>query len=149
MHNATIFLYVSGEGWKEFKSTDKAELEKRGIWISDGARIGDNASIGDGARIGDNARIGDGAKPRCLFITGSEHPLSYWGEDTIQIGCKKKSIVDWQASYEVVGGREGYSAEALTEYKGYIDMIAAFHAIHASPEITSLTAPTEPKMTAA
>jgi len=140
-----IYLWVSDEGWKEFNLSDKKELESRRIYIHDGARIGygaligygarigDEAIIGDGARIGDGAiigyeaRIGDNITPKIIGIHGSKHFVNYWGEDAIQIGCKKLSIQEWLDNFEKVGISEGYSTEQIAEYKGYIDMIVELH----------------------
>jgi hypothetical protein len=109
-----IYLWVSGEGWKEFELTDTAEFEKRGI------------TIGSGAEIGSWARIGSGAKPVIVYIIGSRHPVSYWGEDRIDIGCQRHTIAEWQKSYAEIGKENFYSDEALEEYRRYIDFIAGF-----------------------
>ena len=50
----TIYLWVSGEGWKTFDFENcKEELLQRNI------KIGDRAKIGYGAKIGDRAKIGN------------------------------------------------------------------------------------------
>ncbi len=188
-----IYLWVTNEGWKEFKLSDKEELAKRNIVISngakigdeaqigdgaqigyeakigdgakigygaqigyeakigygaqigykakigygaqigykaqigDGAKIGDEAQIGDGAKIGDGAQIGDGANPQCLFLTGSNHSVYYWGENKIQIGCKQHSIEEWEAQYKMIGKSQSYSESQISEYSIYISMIKNYH----------------------
>ena len=127
MNNTKIYLFVSGEGWKEFELANSSELAKRNIVIGDGAEIGDGAKIGDGAEIGYGAEIGDGAKPKTLFITGSNHAVMYCGQDIIQIGCIQKSISDWKNEYTNVGSKHNYTEKQIEEYSWYIEMVAAFH----------------------
>ena len=50
-----------------------------------------------------------------------------WGEDVIQIGCKRYTISEWQKHFRIIGEAEGYSPEQMEEYKGYIDLIATMH----------------------
>jgi hypothetical protein len=66
-----IYLWTNDEGWKAFELADTAELEKRVILI------------------------GDGAKPIIIYIIGSRFPVSYWGEDRVDIGCQGRSIEAW------------------------------------------------------
>jgi NDP-sugar pyrophosphorylase family protein len=134
-----IYLWVSGEGWKEFEVADTAELEKRGIRICDRAIIGDGAIIGNGARIGDRARIGnvaiigyraiigDGATPIIIYIIGSRFPVSYWGEDRIDIGCQKRSIEGWLTDYAGIAAEHNFTDAAIAEYRGYVEFIQSVH----------------------
>ena len=104
-----VLLWVSGEGWKEFKLTDVEALEER------------NISIGYGASIG------DGAIPKIIYIIGSKFPVSYWGENRIDIGCKSLSISDWfEKGYEIAE-KENFTSEQVTEYKSYIEFIQTIH----------------------
>ncbi len=52
----------------------------------------------------------------------------YWGENSIQIGCKKYNIEQWKEKYKSIGSSEQYSNEQIVEYGEYITMIEAFHA---------------------
>lgn len=54
-------------------------------------------------------------------------PVSYWGYDAIQIGCKKYTISEWQKHFREIGKAEGYSEEQIDEYGSYIDLIAKLH----------------------
>ncbi|HEY4337335.1 MAG TPA: hypothetical protein VGM89_15600 [Puia sp.] len=132
-----IFLYVAGEGWKEFDlevETTAAELKTRNIEINPNAKIGSNATIGDDAKIGSNAKIGDDATigddavVRSICISGTGHTVLWWGEDKIQIGCKHRTIAEWIEGYQAVGCSEGYTPDQIAEYGGYIKMIAAYAA---------------------
>ena len=133
MNDKLIYLWVTKKGWKAFKLSDSAALAERGIEIHPGASIGDGAYIGNGAYIGDRASIGDGAKPKTLFILGSMHPIMYWGENKIQIGCKIYSIEKWESEYQEIGSSEHYRVDQIEEYSGYIQMVKSFHAIHQTP----------------
>ena len=91
------------------------------------ARYG-TPGLGDGCKLGDGCELGDGCDvPKSLFISASRHTVSYWGEDVIQIGCKRYTISEWQKHFRIIGEAEGYSPEQMEEYKGYIDLIAAMH----------------------
>ena len=73
-------------------------------------------------------KLGDGCDvSKSLFISASSHTVSYWGEDVIQIGCKRCTISEWQKHFRKIGEAEGYSPEQMEEYKGYIDLIATMH----------------------
>lgn len=63
----------------------------------------------------------------------SGHGVSYWGEDKIQIGCEQNTVQGWIENYEAVGKNNRYSAAQIAEYKSYIDIVAAFHAVNATP----------------
>jgi carbonic anhydrase/acetyltransferase-like protein (isoleucine patch superfamily) len=140
-----IYLWTDEKGWEEFEVTDTAELEKREITIGDGAYIGDGSRIGDGAyigarsrlgdgadlgawsRIGDGAYIGDGAKPVIIYIIGSRVPVSYWGEDRVDIGCQHRSIGEWLTGYEEIADKHEFTPEQIAEYRGYVEFIASIH----------------------
>ena len=118
-----VNLWVNGEGWKPFDLTTdegKAKLKENGISIGSRSRIGDGSSIGYGSSIG------DGIKVKTIFIQGSVHPVMYWGEDKIQIGCIQNTIKGWLKS-KAVGVERGYTKEQIEEYKGYVLIIQEFH----------------------
>ena len=104
----TIYLWVSGKGWTPFQYNELSELaaefEARNIKLGDGCDV-----------------------PKSLFISASRHTVSYWGEDVIQIGCKRYTISEWQKHFRIIGEAEGYSPEQMEEYKVYIDLIATMH----------------------
>ena len=146
----TIYLWVSDKGWTPFQYNELSELaaefEARNIKLGDGCELGDGCKLGDGCELGDGCKLGDGCElgygcklgdgcelgdgcdvPKSLFISASRHTVSYWGEDVIQIGCKRYTISEWQKHFRKIGEAEGYSPEQMEEYKGYIDLIAAMH----------------------
>ena len=134
----TIYLWVSGKGWTPFQYNELSELaaefEARNIKLGDrcelgyGCELGDGCKLGDGCELGYGCKLGDGCDvPKSLFISASRHTVSYWGEDVIQIGCKRYTISEWQKHFRKIGEAEGYSPEQMEEYKGYIDLIAAMH----------------------
>ena len=152
----TLYLWVSDKGWTPFQYNELSELspefEARNIKLGDGCELGDGCKLGDGCELGDGCKLGyrcklgygcklgdgcelgDGCKvgdgcdvPKSLFISASSHTVSYWGEDVIQIGCKRCTISEWQKHFRKIGEAEGYSPEQMEEYKGYIDLIAAMH----------------------
>ena len=134
----TIYLWVSGKGWTPFQYNELSELaaefEARNIKLGDRCELGDGCELGYGCKLGDGCELGDGCKlgdgcdvPKSLFISASRHTVSYWGEDVIQIGCKRCTISEWQKHFRKIGEAEGYSPEQMEEYKGYIDLIAAMH----------------------
>ena len=109
-----IYLWVSGKGWTPFQynklSELAAEFEARNI------KLGYGCTLGAGCDV-----------PKSLFISASRHAVSYWGEDVIQIGCKRYTISEWQKHFRKIGEDKGYSTEQMEEYKGYIDLIATMH----------------------
>ena len=134
----TIYLWVSGKGWTPFQYNELSELssefEARNIKLGDrcelgyGCELGDGCKLGDGCELGNGCKLGDGCDvPKSLFISASRHTVSYWGEDVIQIGCKRYTISEWQKHFRKIGEAEGYSPEQMEEYKGYIDLIATMH----------------------
>ena len=104
----TLYLWVSDKGWTPFQYNELSELaaefEARNIKLGDGCDV-----------------------PKSLFISTSSHTVSYWGEDVIQIGCKRCTISEWQKHFRKIGEDEGYSPKQMEECKGYIDLIAAMH----------------------
>lgn len=109
-----IYLWVSGKGWTPFQYNELSELaaefEARNI------KLGYGCTLGAGCDV-----------PKSLFISASRHAVSYWGEDVIQIGCKRYTISEWQKHFRKIGEDKGYSTEQMEEYKGYIDLIATMH----------------------
>lgn len=69
----TLYLWVSDKGWTPFQYNELSELSSEFE-----AR---NIKLGDGCDV-----------PKSLFISTSSHTVSYWGEDVIQIGCKRCTI---------------------------------------------------------
>ena len=140
----TIYLHVLYKGWVSFQYTNISELEEefaqRGIEVGDGCELGDycelgnycelgdGCKLGDGCNLGNYCKLGDGCKvPKSLFISASQHSVSYWGQDAIQIGCKKYTISEWQKHFREIGKAERYSDEQIDEYGNYIDLIAKLH----------------------
>ncbi|WP_418416467.1 hypothetical protein [Alistipes ihumii] len=128
----TIYLQVLGEGWVSFQYTNISELEEefaqRGIEVGNGCKLGYGCKLGDDCELGECCKLGYGCKvPKSLFISASQHSVSYWGYDAIQIGCKKYTISEWQKHFREIGKAEGYSEEQIDEYGSYIDLIAKLH----------------------
>ena len=140
----TIYLHVLDKGWVSFQYTNISELEeelsKRKIIIGDGCELGNGCKLGECCelgyccklgnycKLGNCCKLGNGCKvPKSLFISASQHSVSYWGYDAIQIGCKKYTISEWQKHFREIGKAEGYSEEQINEYGFYIDLIAKLH----------------------
>lgn len=134
----TIYLHVLDKGWVSFQYTNISELEEefaqRGIEVgygcelSDGCKLGNCCELGNGCELGKVCKLGNGCKvPKSLFISASQHSVSYWGYDAIQIGYKKYTISEWQKHFREIGKAEGYSEEQINEYGFYIDLIAKLH----------------------
>ena len=134
----TIYLHVLDKGWVSFQYTNISELEEefaqRGIEVgygcelSDGCKLGNCCELGNGCELGNYCKLGNGCKvPKSLFISASQHSVSYWGYDAIQIGYKKYTISEWQKHFREIGKAEGYSEEQIDEYGFYIDLIAKLH----------------------
>ena len=122
----TIYLWVSGKGWIPFQYNELSELaaefEARNIKLGDGCTLGAGCKMGAGCKLGNNE-----IAPKALFINASRHTVSYWGDEVIQIGCKRFSISEWQQHFQKTGKAENYTSDQIEEYKGYIDLIAAMH----------------------
>lgn len=107
--------------------------EKRGIEIDLNASIGFGARIGYGARIGDRARIGDGARigdnqtPQIIYIIGSRFPVSYWGEDRVDIGCQSRTIDEWLTDYQGNAEKYQFTKKEIAEYRSYLTFIKTQH----------------------
>lgn len=116
----TIYLHVLDKGWVSFQYTNISELEEefaqRGIEVGDGCKLGECCELGNGCKV-----------PKSLFISASQHSVSCWGYDAIQIGYKKYTISEWQKHFREIGKAEGYSEEQIDEYGFYIDLIAKLH----------------------
>ena len=123
-----IYLWDNTQGWHHHNTDDVGVLKEHGV------SIGARASIGDGASIGYGASIGARAKPKIIYIFGSAYPVSYWGEDRIDIGCHHKPIAWWYEHGENVGRKECFTDEQIEEYRRYVDMIAAIHGAVAAKE---------------
>ena len=122
----TIYLQVLGEGWVSFQYTNISELKEE--FAQRGIEVGDGCELGYGCELGNGCNLCDGCKvPKSLFISASQHSVSYWGYDAIQIGCKKYTISEWQKRFREIGKAEGYSEEQIDEYGFYIDLIAKLH----------------------
>ena len=128
----TLYLWVSDKGWTPFQYNELSELSSefkaRNIKLGYRCELGYGCKLGDRCELGYGCKLGDGCDvPKSLFISASRHTVSYWGEDVIQIGCKRYTISEWQKHFRKIGEAEGYSPEQMEEYKGYIDLIAAMH----------------------
>jgi hypothetical protein len=122
----TIYLHVLGEGWVSFQYTNISELEEE--FAQRGIEVGYGCELGDGCKLGDGCELGNGCKvPKSLFISASKHSVSYWGQDAIQIGCRKYTISEWQKHFREIGKAEDYYEEQIDEYGFYIDLIAKLH----------------------
>ena len=104
---------------------------KLGDWCKLGYRckLGDGCKLDDGCKLGNWCELGNGCNcQKSLFIHASRHTVTYWGCDSIQIGCKRYSISEWQHHFQKIGLAEDYTPEQIEEYKGYIDLIDKMHA---------------------
>ena len=133
----TLYLWVSDKGWTPFQYNELSELssefEARNIKLGAGCELGNGCKLGYRCELGNWCKLGNGCDvPKSLFISASHHTVSYWGEDVIQIGCKRYTISEWQKHFRKIGEAEGYSTEQMEEYKGYIDLIATMHKTWAS-----------------
>jgi len=122
----TLYLWIDEKGWTPFQYNELSELaaefEARNIKLGYGCKLGDECELGAGCKLGNNE-----IAPKALFINASRHTVSYWGDEVIQIGCKRFSISEWQQHFQKIGKAENYTSDQIEEYKGYIDLIAAMH----------------------
>ena len=122
----TIYLHVLDKGWVSFHYTNISELEEE--FAQRGIEVGNGCELGNGCKLGNDCNLGDGCKvPKSLFISASKHSVSYWGQDAIQIGCRKYTISEWQKHFREIGKAEDYYEEQIDEYGFYIDLIAKLH----------------------
>jgi UDP-3-O-[3-hydroxymyristoyl] glucosamine N-acyltransferase len=97
------------------------------VIIKSGAKIGKFVRICDDAIIGSNARIEDDETPIFIFINGSRFPLSYWGEDRVDIGCQHRTIEHWIKGHDSIAAKYDFSQEEIAEYMSYVKFIASIH----------------------
>lgn len=116
----TIYLHVLDKGWVSFQYTNISELEEE--FAPRGIEVGNCCELGKVCKLGNCCKV-----PKSLFISASQHSVSYWGYDAIQIGYKKYTISEWQKHFREIGKAEGYSEEQIDEYGFYIDLIAKLH----------------------
>ncbi|WP_418708927.1 hypothetical protein [Alistipes putredinis] len=122
----TIYLWVSDKGFTPFQYNELSELSSE--FEARNIKLGNWCELGNGCKLGYECELGNGCDvPKSLFISASHHTVSYWGEDVIQIGCKRYTISEWQKHFRKIGEAKGYSPEQIEEYKGYIDLIATMH----------------------
>ena len=136
----TIYLRCENYNWKKFEYEDletlKDEFLSRNISIGYRASIGDcasigyYASIGDCASIGYRASIGDCASIGYgiklitgIYFNGSNHSVTYVGENKISIGCNCFTVDYWIEKFEAIGKKHNYSEEQIKEYGNYIKTI--------------------------
>jgi UDP-3-O-[3-hydroxymyristoyl] glucosamine N-acyltransferase len=98
-----------------------------GVSVGYGASVGKGVSIGCGASIGHKASIADGIKPIVINITGSRFPVSYWGEDRVDIGCQSRSIDAWLNDYTDIAKKHDFTVGEVEEYHGYVEFIKSIH----------------------
>jgi hypothetical protein len=103
-----------------------AEIGSR-AQIGYGAKIGCGVKIGNGAQIGYGAKICNGAEPVIIYIIGSRFPVSYWGENRVDIGCTSRSIENWLTDYTGIAEENNFTAEEIEEYRGYVEFIKSVH----------------------
>jgi hypothetical protein len=89
----------------------------------------------EGATICEGARIAKDSRPQIIYIMGSRYPLSYWGEDRIDIGCESHPIEWWQKNYAGPARANHFSPEQIEEYLRYIELVAATHKAAASKSL--------------
>lgn len=116
----TLYLWIDEKGWTPFQYNELSELTKE--FVSRNIKLGAGCELGAGCKLGNNE-----IAPKALFINASRHTVSYWGDEVIQIGCKRFSISEWQQHFQKIGKAENYTSDQIEEYKGYIDLIAAMH----------------------
>ena len=128
----TLYLWIDEKGWTPFQYNELSELTKE--FVSRNIKLGAECKLGDECELGNWCELGAGCKlgnneiaPKALFINASRHTVSYWGDEVIQIGCKRFSISEWQQHFQKIGKAENYTSDQIEEYKGYIDLIAAMH----------------------
>ena len=84
-----------------------------------------NLDQGGDAWVSGNAQVyGNAWENSPLFIVGTKHSLTNCKKGYIQIGCHCKEISWWVKNYEMVGKREGYSADEIKEYGEYIKLFS-------------------------
>lgn len=116
----TLYLWIDEKGWTPFQYNELSELTKE--FVSRNIKLGAGCELGAGCKLGNNE-----IAPKALFINASRHTVSYWGDEVIQIGCKRFSISEWQQHFQKIGKAGNYTSDQIEEYKGYIDLIAAMH----------------------
>jgi hypothetical protein len=98
-----------------------------GAYVGDHAYVGVHAYVGDHAYVGVHATVKEDTKPIIIYIVGSKFPVSYWGEDRIDIGCKSHSISDWFENYENIAKQYNFTDVEIEEYLIYCKMIQQIH----------------------
>jgi acyl-[acyl carrier protein]--UDP-N-acetylglucosamine O-acyltransferase len=101
------------------------------VRIDNSVSIGDYVSVDGNVRINAGSCIGNHAKieknPITIYITGSRFPVSYWGEDRIDIGCQSNSIDGWLTNGIGIADEYMFTTEQKVEYRGYIELIKSIH----------------------
>lgn len=58
-----------------------------------------------------------------IYIIGSRHHVTYYGDGIIHIGCVRGSFDTWLHEYKRIGRNYNYTEEQIEEYKKIIDII--------------------------
>ena len=69
----------------------------------------------DGAKTSDFTKIDRVA----ITLVGSRHVVTAY-KDRVRIGCQERPYANWLEVCEIIGQREGYSAEEIDEYRNLI-----------------------------
>ena len=62
-----------------------------------------------------------------MYIIGSRFPVSYWGENRVDIGCTARSIEAWLTDYENIAKQYNFTTEEIAEYRAYVEFIKTVH----------------------
>jgi hypothetical protein len=62
-----------------------------------------------------------------INIIGSRFPVSYWGEDRVDIGCQSRSIDEWLNDYTDIAKEHNFTVGQIEEYHGYVEFIESLH----------------------
>jgi hypothetical protein len=126
MEKKTIHLRDQSEKWHTFEYVVLDELEEA---LKQFAFVrGKNFIIGSNFKAGYNFKAGDDITLLTgFFISGSEWPVTYAGNEMLSIGCSQMSINDWLEKGESIADDKGWSKAKKDEYRNYVSMAQMFH----------------------
>jgi len=61
-----------------------------------------------------------------FYISGTNHTVTYTGNNTLSIGCYNKTIEEWKVEFRKIGKNNNYSESNILEYEKYILLAEQF-----------------------
>jgi NDP-sugar pyrophosphorylase family protein len=89
------------------------------------AIIGDNATVPESAYIYHAGRVHPDTVARTAVIAGELNPVIYNGDDRVDIGCERHTILGWYEKFKDLANTNNVAPEIVAWYKPFWDYVRA------------------------